>query len=82
MLERQRHGDVPDKPHTALRDPQGTLRYEECFTRRGFDGAYTILYHERRPHLSTPVAKPVASFALPRETHLTTLVDEARAEVG
>jgi homogentisate 1,2-dioxygenase len=66
MLERKRHGDVPDKPHTALRDPHGTLRYEECFTRRGFDGAYSILYHERRPHLSQPSA-PSASFQLPRE---------------
>jgi homogentisate 1,2-dioxygenase len=73
MLERVRHGDVPDKPHTVLRGPQGALRHEECFTRRGFDGAYTILYHERRPHLSTPAARPAASFALPRETHLATL---------
>ena len=72
MLERQRHGDVPDKPHTALRDPQGTLRYEECFTRRGFDGAYTILYHERRPHLSQ-AAGPATAFQLPREASVKTL---------
>ena len=38
-------GDVPAKPHTALRDAAGRLRYEECLTRDGFDGPYTILYH-------------------------------------
>jgi homogentisate 1,2-dioxygenase len=43
-------GTVPDKPHTALRDAAGRLRHEECLTREGFDGAYTILYHEQRPH--------------------------------
>jgi homogentisate 1,2-dioxygenase len=43
-------GVVPAKPHTALRDDTGRLRYEECLTRDGFDGAYTILYHQNRPH--------------------------------
>ncbi|HMJ12502.1 MAG TPA: homogentisate 1,2-dioxygenase [Polyangiaceae bacterium] len=28
----------------------GQLRYEHCLTRSGFDGPYTILYHEHRPH--------------------------------
>jgi homogentisate 1,2-dioxygenase len=50
MLDRRSEGDVPPKHHTQLRGPGGELRYEECFTRDGFDGPYTILYHLRRPH--------------------------------
>src|SRR6185295_15373221 len=47
----------PAKPHTALRDETGRLRYEECLTREGFDGPFTILYHQHRPH--TPEVAPV-----------------------
>ena len=50
MLDRMMAGTVPAKPHTALRDDTGRLRYEECLTREGFDGPYTILYHQHRPH--------------------------------
>jgi homogentisate 1,2-dioxygenase len=50
MLERMIAGEVPRKHHTALRSSGGQLRYEECLTRAGFEGPYTILYHERRPH--------------------------------
>jgi homogentisate 1,2-dioxygenase len=50
MLDRICAGDVPRKHHLQLRGPGGELRYEECFTRDGFDGPYTILYHLRRPH--------------------------------
>ena len=50
MLDRMCVGDVARKHHTQLRGPEGELRYEECFTRDGFDGPYTILYHLRRPH--------------------------------
>jgi homogentisate 1,2-dioxygenase len=50
MLDRMQLGDVPRKHHTQLRGPSGELRYEECFTRDGFDGPYTIMYHLRRPH--------------------------------
>ena len=49
MLDRMTLGSVPAKHHTQLRQG-GELRYEECFTRDGFDGPYTILYHLRRPH--------------------------------
>ena len=35
-------------PHPAARTRTATLRFEECFTRDGFDGPYTILYHQRR----------------------------------
>ena len=57
MLDRMTAGTVPAKPHTALRDDAGRLRYEECLTRDGFDGPYTILYHQHRPHTQevTPV---------------------------
>jgi homogentisate 1,2-dioxygenase len=55
VLERRSFGSVARKPHTVLRGPTGELRYEECITRAGFDGPYTIVYHERRPHEAEPV---------------------------
>lgn len=54
MLERRAAGEFPSKPHTELRSPGGRLRYEECITRRGFDGPYSIVYHEGRPHEAMP----------------------------
>ena len=51
MLDRMQQGDIAKKHHVQLRGAGGELRYEECFTRDGFDGPYTILYHLRRPHL-------------------------------
>src|ERR1041385_523508 len=53
MLDRIVCGDVPPKHHIAHRGPDGALRYEECVTRTGFDGPYSILYHLRRPHAVT-----------------------------
>jgi homogentisate 1,2-dioxygenase len=50
MLDRMQAGEVPAKHHIALRDEEGNLRWEECLTREGFEGPYTILYHEHRPH--------------------------------
>ena len=67
MLDRVVAGDVPHKPHVVFKSPSGALRYEECITRRGFDGAYSIVYHEQRPHEAEP-AEPEAHFALP-EAH-------------
>jgi homogentisate 1,2-dioxygenase len=49
MIHRLQRGQVPEKPHTEFR-VDGTLAYEHCFTRRGFDSIYTILYHRRPPH--------------------------------
>ena len=49
MIDRMQLGDVPKKPHIVFRSAEGKLRYEECFTRRGFDGEFTILYHEGPP---------------------------------
>jgi len=54
MLERRVAGSVAKKHHVALREG-GELRYEECLTREGFDGPYTILYHRARPHAQRAV---------------------------
>ncbi|MCK6503594.1 homogentisate 1,2-dioxygenase [Myxococcota bacterium] len=54
MLDRMQRGLVPPKHHLAFRketpDAGGALFWEECLTRDGFDGGYTILYHRYRPH--------------------------------
>ncbi len=49
MIHRLQRGVVAAKHHTALR-VGGELAFEHCFTRRGFESAYTILYHRRPPH--------------------------------
>lgn len=61
MLERLSFGEVAAKHHLALRDAAGRLRYEECLTRQGFEGPYTILYHEHRPQALRAVGAPVSS---------------------
>lgn len=66
MLDRIAHGDLPRKHHIALRSASGVLRYEHCLTRSGFDGPYTIAYHEHRPQGLTAVA--VASEPIPSRT--------------
>src|SRR3569623_306811 len=66
MLDRMQIGDVAKKHHVQLRGEGGELRYEECFTRDGFDGPYTILYHQRRPHLQR-VANPQHGWAAPTQ---------------
>jgi homogentisate 1,2-dioxygenase len=53
MLDRMVAGEIPAKPHTALRDGSGHLRHEECLTRDGFDGPFTIMYHLDRPHTAS-----------------------------
>lgn len=60
MLGRIAAGDYPQRPHTVFRGPSlegiaGALRFEECITRRGFDGPYTIVYHLGRPHEALPL---------------------------
>jgi homogentisate 1,2-dioxygenase len=49
MLDRMAVGEMPAKHHIVSRGPDGSLRREECLTRQGFDGPYTILYHQHRP---------------------------------
>jgi homogentisate 1,2-dioxygenase len=60
VLERLAFGELPKKHHLALRGPEGQLRYEECLTRKGFDGPYTILYHERRPQALRAIGQPLS----------------------
>jgi homogentisate 1,2-dioxygenase len=64
MLERMVVGQVPAKHHLALHDATGALLWEECFTREGFEGPYTILYHQHRPHEQV-VATPRHGWAAP-----------------
>jgi homogentisate 1,2-dioxygenase len=54
MLERRAHGTLPPKHHLAL-NVDGRLHYEECITRDGFDGPFTIAYHQNRPHAQRAV---------------------------
>ncbi len=73
MLDRMAVGDIARKHHIQLRGSDGELRFEECFTRDGFDGPYTILYHQRRPHVhrlapakhgwAAPIAAPERALA-------------------
>jgi homogentisate 1,2-dioxygenase len=65
MLDRICAGRVPSKPHVVFRSAGGALYYEECLTRDGFDGAFSILYHERRPHEAEPTEGGAAGFAVP-----------------
>jgi homogentisate 1,2-dioxygenase len=58
MIDRRSAGQVPPKPHTVFRNPEGGLYYEECLTRAGFDGPYTIAYHRGRPHTATGAEVP------------------------
>jgi homogentisate 1,2-dioxygenase len=56
VLDRLAQGDLPPKHHLALRGAEGRLRHEEAYTREGFEGPYTLLYHLHRPHPTSPAA--------------------------
>ena len=49
MIHRTMRGQIPELPHTVF-EPEGQLAFEHCFTRKGFDGSFTILYHREPPH--------------------------------
>jgi homogentisate 1,2-dioxygenase len=49
MIHRTQRGRIPDKPHTVF-EVDGALAWEHCFTREGFEGPYTIMWHRRQPH--------------------------------
>jgi homogentisate 1,2-dioxygenase len=49
MIHRLQRGAVPGTPHTVFK-VDGEQAYEHCFTRRGFEGTYTIMYHRKPPH--------------------------------
>jgi len=57
MIDRMSCGLLPDKPHTAMRDAEGRIFYEEMHTRDGFSGAFTYLYH-RHPPTPAVVVEP------------------------
>jgi homogentisate 1,2-dioxygenase len=42
-------GDVPRQRHTALRGPDGTLRFEELMGEEGFSSDSSLLYHSGVP---------------------------------
>ncbi len=58
MIDRRSAGSLPRKPHTVFRKPEGGLYYEECLTRGGFDGPFTIAYHRERPHAAVAAEVP------------------------
>ncbi len=62
MLERMACGDMPPKHHIKNR---GRPLYEECLTREGFEGPYTIMYHLGRPQ-AQHVAQTRHGFVLPQ----------------
>jgi homogentisate 1,2-dioxygenase len=62
-MERLAFGSLPAKHHIVHKD-EGQLLWEECFTRDGFDGPYTIMYHRHRPHEQT-VARVAHGWAPP-----------------
>lgn len=68
MLDRLSFGELPKKHHLALRDGSGALRYEHCITRSGFEGPYTIAYHEHRPQALVRRGKAEANPAHPSST--------------
>ncbi len=53
MLERMQAGSIPAKHHIR-HVVDGVFTREECLTRKGFDGAYSILYHLGRPQTQMP----------------------------
>ena len=44
-----RCGQIPRKRHIQFKDHEGTLRYEELVSRKGFSDVYSNLYHLRMP---------------------------------
>jgi homogentisate 1,2-dioxygenase len=65
MIERVVMGEVPKKHHIVSRGLDGALLYEECLTREGFDGPYSILYHRHKPHVQQRLQTCAESFAVP-----------------
>ncbi len=89
MIDYRAQGLLPEKPHTVHRGPGGELFYEECFTRDGFDGPFSILYHRNPPQFhgdGTLVAPLFPGRVEAQDTSATPLrrrhVDTARATDG
>lgn len=45
----QQRGTIPPKRHTAFRNPEGGIYYEELMGNKGFSGASSLLYRIHRP---------------------------------
>lgn len=56
MIHRYQLGNVPPKPHTTFYE-DGKLLMEQCLTREGFEGPYSILYFRTPPTDETQVKK-------------------------
>jgi len=54
MIERACAGRVPPKPHLVFVAEDGERGFEECITRAGFEGPFSILYHRNPPHHAKP----------------------------
>lgn len=67
MLDRHCAGEIPAKHHIAFRDADGRLRHEECLTRLGFDGPYTLIYHQNEPHRHVSWGKSSYGWKTPKE---------------
>jgi homogentisate 1,2-dioxygenase len=74
MLDRVSAGQVPKKPHLRAFAPSGAPLYEECITRAGFEGAFSMLYHEHRPHEATPVPVAEPALSLPQASPASDLL--------
>ena len=49
MIHRLTRGLIPHKPHTVF-EVDGSLTFEHCITRAGFESIYTIAWHRKPPH--------------------------------
>ena len=49
MIHRLTRGLIPKKPHTVF-EVDGSLTFEHCITRAGFESVYTIAWHRKPPH--------------------------------
>jgi homogentisate 1,2-dioxygenase len=66
MIDRMSCGLLPVKPHTVFRDAAGNLLYEEMYTRGGFSGAFTYLYHRYAPTPATLLETTSRGHAVPK----------------
>ncbi|MBC5811262.1 MAG: homogentisate 1,2-dioxygenase [Candidatus Eremiobacteraeota bacterium] len=53
----QRAGSLPAKRHIQFRRPDGGLYAEELFSTKGFESAYSLLYHLRPPTATLAVGE-------------------------
>lgn len=65
MIDRMSAGLIPAKPHTVHRDADGSLLYEEMFTRGGFSGAFSYFYHRHHPAPAAEVTETSRGHAVP-----------------